>query len=281
MPEQDPLDVLRVALANVAAEQAATESIRASWDTAESMVTLAAEYQTIAKQAQAERWDTLIQHSGLTPAQATDIRESEAYDPLLAAFRTAEARGLDIETAFPKLVQGRPLTDAEDIASVLHGRTDRWIAASGGRRQATSNLIAGIIPAARGISDADMHRALTERHTAMEHRARILAERAVQAHEPWVVKLGQPPTDPLRHQTWLREVATVAAYRDRWNATGRAVLPGGENAGSIERLGHYKRAKAAAERALALSRNDESVTPPVHTPTEMVRHIEPQNGVDL
>jgi hypothetical protein len=54
------------------------------------------------------------------------VRGSEAYDPLLAAFRAAEARGLDIETAFPKIVQGRSLGDAEDIASVLHGRTNRW-----------------------------------------------------------------------------------------------------------------------------------------------------------
>jgi len=281
VPEQDPLEVLRSVLANVGAEQAATESIRASWDVAESMVTLAAEYQTVAKQAQAERWDTLIQRSGLTPAQVADLRESDAYDPLLAAFRSAEARGLDIETAFPKLVQGRTLIDTEDIASVLHGRTERWIAASGGRRHAASDLIAGIIPAALGISDPDMQQALTERQAAMEHRARTLAERALEEREPWAVKLGQRPTNPLHHEAWLREVATVAAYRDRWNATGRAVLPGGENAGSIERLGHYKRAKAAAERALALSRNAGNVSPPAHTPTELTPHIEPQNGVDL
>jgi conjugative relaxase-like TrwC/TraI family protein len=281
MTERDPLGVLHSVLANVGAEQAATDSMRASWDVAESMVTLASEYQTIAKQAQAERWDTLIQRSGLSPERVADVRESAAYDPLLAAFRTAEARGLDIETVFPKLVQGRPLTDAADIASVLHGRTDRWIAASGGRRRAATNLIAGIIPAALGISDPDLHRALAERQNAMEHRARTVAERAIQAREPWAVKLGQPPSDPLRHQAWLREVATVAAYRDRWNATGRAVLPGGKTAGSIERVGHYKRAKAAAERALHLSQNDGNVSPPAHTPTEMAPHIEPQNGVDL
>jgi hypothetical protein len=279
--EQDPLDVLRFVLANVGAEQAATESIRASWDAAESMVTLAAEYQTIATQAQAERWETLIQHCGLTPAQVAQVRESEAFDPLLAAFRSAEARGLDVETVFPKLVQGRPLGDAEDIASVLHGRTDRWIAASGGRRHAASNLIAGIIPAALGISDPDMYRALTERQAAMENRARTLAERAIQARASWAVKLGEPPTDPLRHQAWFREVATVAAYRDGWNATGRAVLPGGETAGSIERLGHYKRAKAAAARAREISRNDGNVSTPAHTPTEMAQHIKPRNGVDL
>jgi conjugative relaxase-like TrwC/TraI family protein len=279
--EQDPLDVLRCVLANIGAEQTATESIRASWDTAESMVTLAAEYQTIAKQAQAERWDILIQHSGLTPAQAAQVRGSEAYDPLLAAFRTAESRGLDVETAFPKLVRGRALGDAEDIASVLHGRTDRWIAASGGRRQAASNLIAGMIPAALGISDPDMHRALTQRQEAMEHRARTLAERAVQAREPWAVKIGRPPADPLRRQAWLREVATVAAYRDRWNATGRTVLPGGETAGSIERLGHYKRAKAAAERALAISRNVGNVSTQAHTQPEIAQHIELQSGADL
>jgi conjugative relaxase-like TrwC/TraI family protein len=281
VPEQDPLDVLRSVLANVGAAQAATESMRASWDTAESMVTLAAEYQTIAKQAQAERWDTLIQRSGLTPEQVADVRGSEAYDPLLAAFRAAEARGLDVETAFPKLVQGRPLHDVDGIASVLHERTSRWIAASGGRRHAASNLIAGIIPAALGINDPDMQCALTERQAAMEHRACTLAECAIEMREPWAVKLGQPPTDRLRHRAWLREVATVAAYRDRWNAAGRAVLPGGETTGSIERLGHYKRAKAAAERALTLARNDGNVSPPAHTPNELTQHIEPQNGAEL
>jgi hypothetical protein len=178
-------------------------------------------------------------------------------------------------------VQGRPLGDAEDIAAVLRGRTDRWIAASAGRRNPASNLIAGIIPAALGISDPDMQRALSERQTAMEYRARSLAERAVQAHQPWTIKLGQPPTDPLRHQAWLREVATVAAYRDRWNASGRAVFPGGGAAGSIERLGHYKRAKAAADRALEISRNSGNVTTSAQTPTELAQRIEPQNGAEL
>ena len=33
----------------------------------------------------------------------------------------------------------------------------------------------------------------------------------------WVQRLGSPPSDPARRARWLREVSTVAAYRDRWH----------------------------------------------------------------
>ena len=88
------------------------------------------------------------------------VRASAAYGPLLAAFRDAEARGLDVETTLPRLVAGRSLADAVDVAAVLHSRVERWTQAAGGRNRKADNLIAGLIPRAQRVSDPELAQAL-------------------------------------------------------------------------------------------------------------------------
>jgi len=254
-PPQTARQVLAGALANEGAERSATDTIRTAWDATESIPSVAAEYQTIARQAQAERWDALIARSGLTAEQVEQVRASEAYGPLVHAFAYAEARGLDPEAVFPELVAARSLADAGDIASLLHARTDRWIERAGSRHQAATDLIAGLIPPAHGVTDPDLARALTERQEALERRAMALAEQAVERRPPWVRHLGTEPKPPAARATWLREVRIVAAYRERWGLNGLRPLDSPEPAGTIEQIGHQKRAQAAAERALAISRH--------------------------
>jgi len=64
------------------------------------------------------------------------------------------------------------------------------------RRQAATNLIAGLIPRAAGITDPDMVRALNERDKAIQRRAAALAVQAVERSHAWVRRLGSPPADP-------------------------------------------------------------------------------------
>jgi hypothetical protein len=90
------------------------------------MERLSAEYLTLASAAQAERWDGLLTRSGLRDEDLAAVRTGGCHGPLLAAFREADARGLDIETAFPQLVAGRSLADAGDVAAALHSRVERW-----------------------------------------------------------------------------------------------------------------------------------------------------------
>ena len=111
-----------------------------------------------------------------------------------------------------------------DVASVLHSRIERWTHAAGGRRRHTGQLIAGLIPRAQGVRDPDMARALAERDQAMEQRALSLAEEAITAGQSWVRPLGAPPSEPAQRERWLREVSTVAAYRDRWHIEGQRPL---------------------------------------------------------
>jgi ATP-dependent exoDNAse (exonuclease V) alpha subunit len=244
--------VLAAVLHNEGADVAAHEAIRRQLNEAESMERLSAEYLTLATLAQAGRWEAVLAGSGLTEAQLEAVRASVAHGPLLASFRDAEARGLDVEATFPRLVAGRSLADAADVAAVLHNRVDRWTEAAGGRRRTAGNLIAGLIPRVRGVGDPEMAQALTERDHAMEGRARALAEEAIISDHSWVQRLGSPPSDPSRRERWMREISTVAAYRDRWHVTGEHII-GNQTGLSNEQTGHYQRARAAAARAVAIS----------------------------
>jgi len=247
-------DVLVGVLAHEGADVSAHETIRRAARQAEDFTALAAEYQTLARAAQAERWDALLERSGLDGGQLDEVRSSDAHGPLLAALRDAEARGMDIDTALPALVAARPLGDAADTAAVLHGRVDRWANVAATKRQATTNLIAGLIPRAAGVTDPDMARALDERDHAMESRAAALASEALEHGQVWVRRLGTPPSDPAAREAWRRSVSTVAAYRDRWDIGNDHRPLGPESAArTIEALGHRRRAQAAVERALRLA----------------------------
>ena len=222
--------VLVGVLRNEGAEIAAHEAIRREQHEAEGMERLSAEYLTLATEAQAERWDASSHALGSPRAIWPRWQPSAARGPLFAGFRDAEARGLDVEAVLPQLVAGKSLADATDVASVLHSRVDRWSHASSGRRRYTGRLIAGLIPRAQGVRGPDMARALAERDHAMEQRALSLAEEAIAARHTWVRPLGPPPSGSAQRERWLREVSTVAAYRDRWHSEGQRSL--GRGSGS-------------------------------------------------
>jgi hypothetical protein len=169
----------------------------------------------------------------------------------LAAFREAEARGLDIESAFPRLVAGRSLADAADVAAVLHGRVERWTQVACGRSRRADNLIAGLIPRAQGVSDPEMAHALAERDQAMEGRARTLADQAVESGASWVQLLGTLPANPAQRERWMRELTTVAAYRDRWHVTSKSLVGKHSDTSNIEQTGQCRRVLAAAARTLS------------------------------
>ena len=268
--------VLAAVLRNEGADVAAHEMIRRAQHEAEGMERLSAEYLTLATLAQAERWDALLVRSGLTDVELESVRVSEAHGPLLASLREAEARGLNVEAAFPQLVARRSLADAADVAAVLHGRVDRWAEGAGGRRRIAGNLIVGLIPRAQGVTDPEMAEALAERELAMGERALTVAAQAIEAGAAWVQRLGSLPSDPSRRARWVREVSTVAAYRDRWHITEQRSIGAKSDVGSTEQMGQRRRALAAAERAVAISRDAyrEHASPTWEPQIEVARGVE-------
>ncbi|WP_220489248.1 TrwC relaxase [Tessaracoccus sp. MC1679] len=219
--------VLYGVLHHVGAELSAHETIEAEHDRWAGIAQLAAEYETIATEAQHDRWLTLLEESGLTIEQVDMAVGSEAFGALTAELRRAEVNGHVPDTLLPRLVAARGFADADDIAAVLHYRV---VNATGQRRTGTARrrqaprLIAGLIPLASGPMSQDMRRALDERQRLIERRARALAEMAIAGDEAWTRDLGEPPRDERRQAVWMRHVATVAAYRDRYHITADTPL---------------------------------------------------------
>jgi hypothetical protein len=106
--------------------------------------------------------------------ELAQLRTSDAYGPLLAAFSDAEERGLDIEATLPRLASEVSFRGVVDIAAVLHERLDRWINAAGRPRHELIDPIAGLVPRMRSVADPDVGRALDDRARAIEDRARTL-----------------------------------------------------------------------------------------------------------
>jgi hypothetical protein len=251
---QSASEVLTGVLANEGADLSAHETLEKARLRAEDFGVLAAEYETLARAAQQQRWDDLLNRSALDPERLDQVRQSPAYGPLLAALRDAEARGLEVELTFPGLVATRPLDDAEDPAAVLRDRVDRWAQVAGSSRRASPNLIAGLIPRAVGLTDPDMARGLEEREKAMQRRARALAEQAIERNQIWVRRLGIAPSDPRARERWIEAVTTVVAYRDRWNIDDEHLPLGPKGpARTIEAINQRNLARTGLERASRLS----------------------------
>jgi hypothetical protein len=279
---QTAREVLAGVLAREGADVSAHEAIRRAHEQAESIATLATEYQTIATAAQADRWDTLLVRSGLSPAQVEAVRASQAYGPLTAALRDAEARGLAVDRALPVLVLQRTLVNADDIAAVLHHRVDRWVQGCKQLAPASQELVAGLFSRASRVSDTDMSRGLTERDQAIEDRAGTLAEQAAAKLLPWIGGLGQPPGEPSARREWLQSVTTVAGYRDRWAIkTDPRPLGSPETVTSVEQYDQRKRALAAAKRAIDLSRGPQAGVASANTAAALSSQIDQERGIEL
>ena len=251
---QSASEVLTGVLATEGADLSAHEALERAQRQAEDFGVLAAEYETLARAAQQQRWDELLCRSGLDPDGLEQVRQSPAYGPLLANLRDAEARGLDVERTLPVLLQARSFDDAEDPAAIIRGRVDRWGQTSGLARRAGTDLIAGLIPRAVGVTDPDMARGLEERVEAMQRRALALAEQAIEQNQVWVRRLGVPPYDPLAREQWTQAVTTVAAYRERWNiGDDRRPLGSKGTTRTMEAIDQRNVAQAAVNTAARLT----------------------------
>jgi hypothetical protein len=208
------------------------------------------EYETIAAAAQHDRWASLVRVSGLTDKQAQAAVESEAFGPLTAELRRAEANHHNIETLLPRLVTARGFDDADDIAAVIHYRVAHATArpAGSGRARKAPRLIAGLIPQASSVTDTEMRTALEEREALIEARADAVLDSALTDKAAWTEALGAPPRDARRAAAWRKAARVVAAYRDRYRVTDDTPLgaPSSSEAQKID----AERARSALARAV-------------------------------
>lgn len=147
--------------------------------------------------------------------------DSDAFGALTAELRRAEAKNHDVDALLPMLVRAHCLTDAQDIASILHHRVEMATArpAGSGRTHKTPHLIAGLIPEANGPMSKDMRDALDERRDLIGASADAVLDTAINDGKAWVKALGPIPKDARSAAAWRQQVRAVAAYRDRYRIT--------------------------------------------------------------
>ena len=135
-PEADDVTartVLYGVLQHSGADLSATQTIEAEYELHGGIDRLAAELETIAAEAQHDRFVDLLRRSGLTAEQHAAAVESTAFGPLAAALRRAEAYHHDLEELVPHIVGRHGLDDADDVAAVLRYRVDQTAASAPAR----------------------------------------------------------------------------------------------------------------------------------------------------
>jgi hypothetical protein len=212
---------------------------------------LAAELETIAADAQRQRFVDLLRRSGLTPEQHETVVRSSALGPLMASLRRAEASHHELEKLVRRCVGLHALDDAGDIAAVLRYRIEQAAASPPRDCTLAPRLIAGLIPAPLGEMPAEHRKSIDERADLIETRARALVAAAVDIDAPWCRHLGTPPTEPQARDLWTQKAATVAAYRDRYPIDRDVPLGGG--ATNDDEQADRRRAQRALREAICVS----------------------------
>ncbi|MGP6172182.1 MobF family relaxase [Microbacterium sp. A204] len=237
--------VLAGVLQHVGAELSAHETIAVEQESWGTIAQLAAEYETIAAAAQRDRWAALVRVSGISAEQAEEVVTSDAFGPLTAELRRAEANHHDLAVLLPRLVRARDFGDADDIAAVMRHRLTAATVrpARAGRARRVPRLIAGLVPEAMGPVADDMRQALSERRMLMEERADAVLDRDLADGATWVNGLGPRPSDARGSETWRRSARIVAAYRDRYRITTDTPL--GASPDTTAQKIDYVRAEAA------------------------------------
>lgn len=245
--------VLYGILQRTGVELSAHQMIEAEHDQWTSIAQLGAEYDTIAAAAQHNRWAALVRSCGLDIAVAEQVIAGDSFGPLTAELRRAEANGHDVDRLLPEFVAARGLGDAVDVGAVLISRIHHAAPQPRriGRKRVTPRLIAGLIPIADGPMTDEMRQALDERQTLMEQRAQALADEALHDHQPWTTRLGTPPADAADAGTWVVDLRTVAAYRDRYSITDSRPL--GPKPTTDAQRADRARARAALRRMETLT----------------------------
>ncbi|THI92802.1 conjugal transfer protein [Nocardioides sp.] len=230
-PEPDDVTartVLFGVLQHSGASMSAHQTMEAEYAIHGGIDRLAAELETIAADAQGDRFMELLRRSGLTPAQHEAVVQSSAFGPLTASLRRAEAYHHDLEKLVPRVVGRHPLDDADDIAAVLRYRVEQAAASPPRGCRLRGRLVAGLIPEPLGEMPVEDRQAIEERKQLIEGRAAALAADAIDAGAGWVRSLGEPPAaGPTDLVAWRAAVATVAAYRDRYQVTSDVSVGGG------------------------------------------------------
>ena len=261
LDQPEPLTLterLAKALARSDADLSATETLALEVDRHASLSTLLAEYDVLAREAQTDRWASLLDVAPFPENVADDVFTSPYYEHLESALARHEAAGhlaaVALTALTPRLTPGEDQADpAAQLANMLDQATQKL---RPGKR--TRARVAGLIPTpAEPIAD-DMQTALTERQALIEAAARQLLHAAQEAGAAWVARLGQPSSRPEARERWEAHAATVALYRYRYEITGTSPLGEAKAVTTADQAAERRAAQTALTRVQHIAQPSDS-----------------------
>jgi hypothetical protein len=186
--------------------------------------------------------------------------------------RELDERGEDsndaVRDALLKIDRASSLNLVGQLANTLardHGINLKEIAAPTGLRETDrGNLIAGLIERAPELGDEDFTRALHDRELAIQIRAELLVDRALENDEAWIRGMGEPL--PGGEAEWRKRAVTVACYRDLYGVDSEEAL-GKVMVNSRNRERDYRIAAAAYGAHPTVTFEHATPTVPDHTST--------------
>lgn len=248
------IDRLAEVLARTDADLSATETLKFEVDHHASLSTLLNEHDVLAREAQVDRWATLLDVAPFPADVADDVFTSPYYERLEAALARHEAVGhlaaVALNMLAARLPPGDEQTDpAAQLATMLDQATSRR-APRKNRRPRVAGLIA---TPAEPIPD-DMQAALDERQALIEARATQLVRDAQDGDAAWISRLGKPPTEARARGRWQTEAATIALYRHRYEISGPSPLGDAKGIHTPEQAAEHRAARAALNRLRRLTK---------------------------
>jgi hypothetical protein len=168
--------------------------------------------------------------SVLGPQLTSRARQEKAWPALIAALRRAEDAAFDAGELLAAVAGPGGLRTARSVSEVLAWRVSRYLAAhpadaqratSDGPARPTREVLLPWVqrPHWDGDDARSLGHWLTEAADLIAARVDELAATAVRHRPPWMLPLGQPPSDAEAERHWLRHVAIIAAYRDQHKIT--------------------------------------------------------------
>lgn len=233
------------------ADLSATETLKLEVDRHASLSTLLAEYDVLAREANHDRCEALLDAAPFTSDVSEALFTSPHYERLEAALSRLEADGHDITMILaslaPTITAGEDQVDpAAQLASILEKATR-----SLSRRRNSRPRVAGLIPRPAGPLDDDMQVALVARQALIEAGAHRLLQHALDAGEDWTEHLGTPPTRGHARDAWMAHAATIALYRRRFGVQGVAPLGEAKMIRSADQATQYRNAASALRATVA------------------------------
>lgn len=247
------IEQLARVLARSDADLSATETRQLEVDRHASLTTLLNEYDLLIRDAQTDRWATLLDVAPFTGDVADDVFTSPYYEHLEGALARHQAAGRDVTAILTALAPSiTPSEDEADPAAQLAKQIDHATTTARQGRGARTRRVAGLIPVPAEPISEDMQVALGERQQLIETAARQELRHALDAGEGWIKRLGPIPRARRGRTTWVAHATTIALYRHRYEITGRAPLGNPKGITKAEQAAEYRTASAALRRAQSI-----------------------------